>query len=604
MKKLIMNKRKHPRILVQSKRRRKSIFRAASWGLAVLMLTSGSQTLAKEGNQELFSKEVPVYHEHRGNEKDGGLCYNLPVYHIHEGDETSGGTCYQTIVYHVHEGDEENGGPCYQTPVYHAHEGDEKDGGICYSAVYHNHKSTCYELKNSSELGCYILRYEDTDYDDYEGHNYKDFYMSCGEVVHGTNSSHTHNKLVCDREGKIEKYKVTCLLTGSTVVGYLFDCTKTEETIDGYKLSCEKSADYIEKYERSCGRSEDVPVAAVEISAYLSASKESVTMHASFHDRSEGEIFTGHPPFFWYDGAGKQIGTGESLQVASNGTYFVELMVENEDIRKSNLKTKLEISAIPKKEEPTKAPLEKPTSTPAKGDEKSTPAPEVSPTRSPQVTPIPVPVETEAPEETATPEETEEPESILLPENPGPSAKPQAFVSSSIPIKKVAPLYGEMSERPTPTPVTVMKTDTIERKTEAKKSAPKPVKAEPVKMEKQAKGPFFEKPVIKVVTITTSTLLGIACLFFLFWIWRFIILVFNDDGKGTMLFLGLCMLKRREEGYLLLLPKRILEKAITNRYCFKSVGFHLWRKEEEELFVFAGKQKRVVKIKREMQAVL
>ncbi|MBR5799104.1 MAG: hypothetical protein IKY23_03490 [Lachnospiraceae bacterium] len=604
MKKSVINKRKKLRVFGKKEKRKKQMLKAAVWGLAALLLSPALQVFAQESADTLFTKEVSVYHEHKGNETDGGLCYNLPVYHVHEGDETGGGACYQIPVYHVHTGDDISGGPCYQTPVFHAHDGHEGMAGVCYTAVYHTHKSTCYEEKKSSEAGCYILRYEDTYYDDYEGYDFKDYYMACGIVVHGTNSSHVHKELVCKREGKIDKYKLTCTMTSSTIVGYQFDCPKTEETIDSYALSCTKSSDYIEKYERSCGRSEEIPVATVEISACLAADKESVTMYAKFADRSEGEIFTSQPPFVWYDGSGNQIGTGESLKVTTNGTYFVELLAENEDIRKNNLKTKLEISAILKKEKPTAAPTAKPTKAPAEDDGtgKSTPAPGI--TEEPLVTPIPVPVETKAPKETADPNEKETPKAVILSEDSGPSAKPQTAAKTSLPIMKVAPLYGEASDRQTPTPRPVMKQETVEKKTEMKQSAPEPVKTEPVTMKKQAGAHFFAKPVVKVVTITASTVLGFFCLLFLCWCWRFGIMILNDDGKGTMQFLGLCILKRREEGYLLTIPGRMMEKAVTNRYCLRSMGFHLWRKEEEELIILAGKQKRTVKIRKEMQVVL
>lgn len=599
MRKLVVYKRKKKICVGKRRQRRTVLSRAAAWVLAVLMLLSGDRVMAQEEAEALFTKEVPVYHVHCGNEKEGGLCYNLPVYHVHEGDEEGGGACYQTPVYHVHEGNETDGGLCYQTPVYHTHEGDEKDGGVCYSAVYHKHKTSCYEWKESSELGCYILRMEDTSYDDYEGHDFRDYYMSCGDVVHGINSAHTHQTLICNREGKIDKYKITCTLTSNTVVGYLFDCTKTEETIDRYELSCEKTADYIEKYERSCGRSEEIAVAQMAISAYLSKAKDAVTMYAAVLDLSEGELFTGEPVFCWYDGAGNQIGTGERLQVKTNGTYYVELSVENEDIRKDNLKTKLEISAIPKKEKPTKAPQEKPTPTPGKTE--NTPVPESKPTSAPQGTPIPVPVETKAPLPTETPKETQEPGSVLPPENP-PAQKPQATTSTGEPVRKVAPLYGEESNRPTPAPV--IQTDTVENKPEIKHSEPEPVTEKPITIEKKAKPSFFEQPVVKVVTITTSTLLGLCGLFLLVWLWRFMILVYNDDGKGNLLLLSVCVLRRRKEGYLLQITDRISEKAVTNRYCLKSLGFHLWRKEEEELFIVCGKQKRTVKIQKEMLVVL
>lgn len=110
-------------------------------------------------------------------------------------------------------------GGCYTIPVYHIHQGSSSTQGGCYTTpVYHSHSSGCYETINSGEYGCHTIRSWDA------GGGYKYYEMSCGQTIHGTNSSHGHTVLNCSRGGKLEYYALGCGKNGSTVEGYRPGC--------------------------------------------------------------------------------------------------------------------------------------------------------------------------------------------------------------------------------------------------------------------------------------------------------------------------------------------------------------------------------------------
>lgn len=116
-------------------------------------------------------------------------------------------------------------GGCYTIPIYHVHTGNSSSNGGCYTVpVFHSHDSGCYRKVSSQEYGCYTIRSWDTSDGDYEGHDYKYYEMSCGQTIHGTNSSHSHSVLSCSRGGEIVGYSLGCGKNGNTVEGYRPGC--------------------------------------------------------------------------------------------------------------------------------------------------------------------------------------------------------------------------------------------------------------------------------------------------------------------------------------------------------------------------------------------
>lgn len=124
-----------------------------------------------------------------------------------------------------HEEKVSSAGGCYTIPVYHVHTGNSSSNGGCYTVpVFHNHGSGCYREVSSQEYGCYTIRSWDTSDGDYEGHDYKYYEMSCGRIIHGTNSAHSHSVLSCSRDGEIVGYSLGCGKDGNTVEGYRPGC--------------------------------------------------------------------------------------------------------------------------------------------------------------------------------------------------------------------------------------------------------------------------------------------------------------------------------------------------------------------------------------------
>ncbi len=631
MKKRVIRKKKTNVQFVNKKGRINILQRVAVLGMAVMLFSSAITARAEES--VISQTQFYVYHEHKGSEEKGGGCYSVPVCHVHQGNEAEGGNCYQTPVYHVHEGDEQNGGACYGRAVYHEHDGNSKKGGLCYKVVYHSHSEECYVMIPSGDLGCTVLRIDETEYDDYVDHDFKDYHMSCGKTVHGTNPAHYHKELDCDREGKIDSFKLSCKMTSSTIERYEMDCPKTEETIDSYTLSCPKTEKDIDKYEMGCGRDMTTPLGRITVTGKLTSSKQKAEITAVYEDMSEGEVTIAENAFSWYDESGKLIGSGETLQVIANGKYYVMLNVHNEDVKAGSLKSEVQIKGIQKKKTETKEDTgedsgkEDSSDDNGSGDDnggnsgsgednggnsgssddtgsssgsggndsggggedgesnRPTSAPKSIVSPSPAPTTTPVAVKTLAPTATVSPDRTGK---LLL-----------GGIGSNLSSKN-------LKKTPSPTPTSVMQKETKNVKLEEKESEKEElIMIESVEKQDESTGEsVFATPAMKLITVTTGTLVlmgGIGLLIFLF---GRSIRVYNDDGKGNLIYLGRGIVKVEEEGYVLHVTERMTEKSMTNRYCLCCDLFHLWKDTEEELIVVKKERRQIVKIQKEMIAVI
>ena len=466
-------------------------------------------------------------------------------------------------------------------------------------------------------------------------HDFKDYHMSCGKTVHGTNPAHYHKELDCDREGKIDSFKLSCKMTSSTIERYEMDCTKTEKTIDSYLLSCQKTEKDIDKYEIGCGRDAATPLGRITVSGQLTASKRKADITAVYEDMSEGEVVLAENAFSWYDESGKLLGNGGTLQVTANGKYNVMLNVQNADVKASSLKAEVQIKGIQKKktetnEEDTGEDAGKEDSSDdsgsgedaggnsgsgedaggnsGSGDDtgddsknagkggndsgssgeneernsptsvpKSTVAPSPYPTATPMIVKTPAPIATVSPGKT---------DKIVLGENSNKLQK------------------NSFKKTPSPTPIIRKETKTVNvEKKESEKEELVTVET----IDKHGKGAdtgVFPAPAIKLITVTTGTIAlfgGIGVLLFLF---GRSIRVYNDDGKGNLIYLGRGIVKVEEEGYVLHVTERMTEKSMTNRYCLCCDLFHLWKDTEEELIVVKKERRQIVKIQKEMIAVI
>lgn len=566
MKKPVMKKKK--KIIVM-----KQIKRAAVLFMA-LFVTAGNMTASAQEEQTVTF----VYHKHIGNAQEEGGCYGTAVYHCHKGNEIEGGNCFETPVYHSHIGDETVGGDCYGTPVFHVHEGDDSQEGGCYEAVYHVHEGSCYSQVSSQEYGCYVKKTVDTSDGDYEGNDYKYYYMSCGEVVHGTNASHSHSILTCSDGERITGYALACGKTEESIDSYSLDCEKTEETIDGYSLSCERTEADIDGYEINCGRDEETPVGKIITIKEKTADESHARIKVSFEDLSEGEVALSEAPFLWFDEQGNTIGTGEEIEISENGTYHVVLHVLNDNINEESLRADITVNSI--KKTAFSDPRDEENDSEGEGDGIGADALEGNvplPTLSPSPTPTAVVASTQS--------------------SGGASTLKQSNDRSS-------EIDTEKREVASPAPVWEKREQTImmeERQSENEEILP----IETLELEEENKQTtFFASPVVKLITITTGTFLLLAGLCTLFYLFRWSVSVYNDDGKGNMIYLGRTRVKLQEEGYTIQISDGMVEKALTNRYCIKPGLFGLFKDEKEELLVEKGSKRIAVFLSREMIVVI
>lgn len=115
---------------------------------------------------------------------------------------------------------------------------------------------------------------------------------------------------------------------------------------------------------------------------------------------------------------------------------------------------------------------------------------------------------------------------------------------------------------------------------------------------------FFESAAVKVLTVTVSTLLLLGGIVFLLLYLLCSVSVFNDDGEGRMIYLGRCLIRKKEEEYFLIITQAMTEKSCTNRYCIKPGLFRLGKKEDQELIVYRDDKKAAVSLSKEMIVVL
>lgn len=548
------------------------MIRAAALLMSVL-LAGGSITVQAEeadAGETLEVTQTYVYHQHIGTSDQEGGCYHAPVYHVHTGNDQEYGGCYGIPVYHSHSGDEQSGGICYGTAVLHEHEGDDSQADGCYHEVYHSHESSCYRNVSSSEYGCHTVRTVDTSDGDYEGHDYKYYYMSCGKVIHGTSSSHIHSVLNCNQDNVVVGYELGCGKTEESIEGYLFDCVKTEEDIDSYTLSCNKTTEDIDAYAPSCGKDEETPIGKIILTVEKDVNHKKETVMARFEDLTSGELRLSEEPFTWYDTSGKVLGTGDTMEFYDNGNYSVVLGVTNEDVNRDSLRAGVKVSSIVK---PTSK-KEGGSSDDGNGEEDTGEQPTV-------ITPTPTP--------TAIPEATRDVDS----DNEVKGKHPEVMKEN------LSDAEENTQEEPITEPLLrrEKRTVTLEEKSSEKEEISEIQTVEPRKS-------FLGTPAGRLITITAGSLLTLIGLFVVLYLLRWSVAVYNDDGRGNMIYLGRCKVKAEEEGYLIQITDAMAEKSVTNRYCIKPGLFALFRGEEEELLVMKGQKRTSVALDKEMIVVI
>lgn len=526
-----------------------------------------------------------LYHRHMGNEEQMGGCYQQPVYHAHMGDEITGGACYENPIYHVHEGNEIAGGSCYETAVYHTH------SDHCYG-VRHTHGDGCYKYIGSDVYGCYVVKFWDTDEGDYEGHDYMYYQMSCGRTLYGTNAFHYHEEFVCDGTGGTNERVLSCQKEG-TVEKYKLSCLKTEEVIDGFGLSCLKSEADVEKYEQSCGKEEGIAYGMITVTKTLSENGYGATLSVRMEDLTGGELHLKNNAFSWYGDGGNYLGSGENIHVSQNGTYIVNTGLQNEDITVEQVSITINdireyVEPNPTQEpipeptqepiqEPTQEPIPEPTEFPALEQENDSGKEEVQEELAPTLAPTEVPLRIEEKEVTM------EKEAVTK------RAATREIIQPT-PVK---------TSIPTASPI--IKKETVTVKLDEKLSTDE-ILPEIQNMPEENPS-LFASPVVRVLTVTVGTFIAFTGLFVLYYLLRKSVAVYNDDGNGKMKYLGRCIVQESDNGYLLIITEKMIQNTMTNRYMIRP-GIFAWGKEKEELIVEKQLKRVSVMMEKEMIVVI
>lgn len=535
-----------------------------------------------------------IKHVHTGDSSAGTGCYTTPIYHTHSPE---GGDCYSPV-YHTHEGTPETCGGCYTVPVLHHHTGDESSEGGCYVPRYHEHSGACYQTAScyvSVSMHYYTYHNErcgyhgDVTFAEYEvvedhsacgAHsNYMvKFCPKCGANVRDS-YEHTYSRLICPiSTDTVEGYKLGCGHEEGDIDHYDPGCN-LEGTIVGYELTCTRTSSDIDGYDVGCGIEEGEPIAKVVIDNDGNGYTDEVNITANIEDLTEGKIDFDDATFVWHDNAGNDIGEGASIPINQNGTYEVEIILNNPCVDQNSLKGDVTVNNIyvPSNDSgdnneyygegdsdnqnsdgiiednatviPTKAPVADITA----NDEYQTTA--------------------DTPSKTTRKKAVTEEESISLPTKDKDIIKPT-------PKKEKETVYTEITYG--------NNEETLEV---ASNVSPSGISGFLKKL-----GDFIKTPKGKIITVSLGTVTGIGLLFLLLYLLRNLVIVFNDDTDRKRHIIGIVKVTLKEEGYCLEIPESISRKAYTNRYAFFMGMFMIGRKSDTDILISLEDKRIVAKL--------
>lgn len=453
---------------------------------------------------------------------------------------------------HTHSGDAQNGGECFANPVYHVHEGNEAEGGSCYSSpVYHIHTGD-----ETNGGGCYGEEIVHT----HEGNTseggacYTAVYHSHGDSCYAEGS---HNDSCASH---IEYHPYDCGTVhdwdgdGHGCDGFTaYDCgghhylaCGREGSVTGYRFSCSMTEGQVTGYGMNCGKTEET-IEAYELTC--PKTPEDIDYYEKTCGREEGEeIYIPDPP---EENTGDN---GNSSGQDSSGDNGNSSGQNNSGDGNGG-----------SGDNGGSAPLQEPLPTPA-------------PTVEPVVTPSPsvVPVAAEAIEE--APVRKKEKATAV---KPSPTPESTLTTPSPSPALQVLPK--------------VVEEETVELPAAA--AQPEDEGGEPLVL----KRPWAVfTPVIKMLSITSGTVLALAAMVFLLLYLRRSVRVYNDNGKGRMKYLGRAAVTLSEEGYYIRITDKLEERAATNRYCIRPDLFLIGKNSSWEIYVVKEGKKKSVYLDKEM----
>ena len=448
---------------------------------------------------------------------------------------------------HEHSGDAQNGGECFSNPVYHAHEGNETEGGSCYSTpVYHVH--TGDEVNGG---GCYGEETVHT----HEGSTsqggacYTAVYHSHSDSCYAEGS---HNSS-CSSHIEFHPYDCGSVhdwdgdghgcdgFTAYDCGGHRYLACGRGGSITGYRFSCSMTEGQITGYQMNCGKTEET-IESYELTC--TKTPEDIDYYEKTCGREEGEeIYIPDPPKENTGDNGNS--SGQEGDGDGNGGS------DGNDGNGGN-------------EGGEEAPDE-PLPTPVPSAE-----PVVKP--SPSAVPVVAEVTEEAPvrkkEKPAVPKPSLTPEPVLVPPSPSPT-------------QQVLPKIVEEESVVLPTAA----------------AQPEDAGGEPLVLKRRW---AVFTPVIKMLSITSGTVLSLAAIVLLLLYLRRSVRVYNDNGKGRMKYLGRAAVTLSEEGYYIRITEKLEERAATNRYSIRPDLFLIGKNSSWEIYVVKDGKKKSVYLDREM----
>lgn len=440
---------------------------------------------------------------------------------------------------HTHSGDAQNGGDCFANPVHHVHEGNETEGGACYSSpVYHVHTGD-----ETDGGGCYGEEIVHT----HEGST-----SQAGACYTAVYHSHSDS---CYAEGS---HNSSC---PSHIEHHSYDCGTVHDW-DGDGHGCDGFTAY------DCGGHR-----------YLACGRGgSVTGYRFTCSMEDGQV-TGYAM-----NCDKTEETIESYELTCTKTpedvdYYEKTcgMEEGDEIY------------IPDPPSEDSGNGGNSSGQDSSGDGNGGNGEGDSGN-------MPEPIQTPAP--------VIEPVAI-----PSPSVIPVAEeVTEQAPVRKKQPVVAAKAspspeaELTSPSPSALPKTTlkpVAEEKVELPQAAAQPEDegGEPLVLKR--KWAIFT-PVIRVISITTGTLLLLAGIAVLLLYLRKSVRIYNDNGKGRMKYLGRAAVTLSEEGYYIQITDKLMERATTNRYCIRPDLFLIGKNSSWEICIVRDGKKKSVYLDKEM----
>lgn len=452
---------------------------------------------------------------------------------------------------HEHLGDAQNGGECFADAVYHVHEGNEEEGGSCYNTpVYHVHTGN-----GVNGGGCYgeEIRHVHQGSENQAGACYTPVYHSHG------NSCYAQRSHDASCSSHFEFHPYDCIVhdwdgDGHGCDGYtVYDCDGhwyigcgSDGQIVGYQFSCSMADGQITGYRMNCSKTNDT-IEAYELSC--TKTPDDIDYYENTCGMEEGqEITIPDPPEETTPDDGNTTGQEES----ENGNG------EQENQEQGGGQTP--------------------------GSE-----PEQIPESEPEYIPEVIPAPSELPAMTPAPSELPVEEVIL---EATVRKKPAAETAKTSPAREKVTSSPEPVRQVTPKPVAE---ETVKLPEVA--AEPGEEGGEPVVLKR--KWPVFT-PVIKMISITSGTVVLLIALILLLLYLRRSVRVYNDNGKGRMQYLGRAGVTLSEEGYCVQITERLVERASTNRYCIRPDLFLIGKNNSYEIWIVKDGKRKSVYLDKEM----